>query len=74
MNKGLDRCYMVMTDFNLALSLSLFRDEFISDIGFVRSNFNLTDGLTKPMFQAALQSALSACRINTTTEQWIVRS
>ncbi len=50
-----------------------FQSKLISDIGFVRSSHNLADGLTKPIQQSALQTALSTSTLAVQSEQWIVR-
>ena len=50
-----------------------FRDKVISDIGFVRTNHNLADGLTKSTSQAAIQRVLSSGKIGINVEQWIIR-
>lgn len=51
-----------------------FRDNLTSDIGFVRSNSNIADGLTNPMNQAALRNVLNNEFIEVRPEQWIVPS
>lgn len=50
-----------------------YKTGLISDIGFVRSQFNLADGLTKAMSQAAIRSILSTNRHTPSCEQWILR-
>ena len=50
-----------------------FRDRVISDIGFVRSQHNLADALTKPMSQANLISTISSGELEVSPDQWIIR-
>lgn len=49
-----------------------FRDKVVLDIGFVRSNYNIADGLTKGMCQAALRKADSSGKLSFPPEQWII--
>jgi len=58
---------------DIAAAREGFRDKIISDIGFVRSSYNLADGLTKPMQQASLQSVLKSGKLTARAEQWIIR-
>ena len=58
----------------IAAAREAFRDQVISDIGFVRSSSNIADGLTKSMNQAALQSVVSKAKLNFQPEQWILRN
>lgn len=44
-----------------------------NDIGFIRSNENLTDGLTEVLKQNKLLSVMSTCMLNYKVDQWIVR-
>lgn len=62
------------TILDIAASREVFRDKFISDIGFVRSCNNFSDGLTKSMIQATLRKVVSFGQIEVKTDQWIVRS
>ena len=61
----------------LMLDIAAAREGFlkheISDIGFVRTKFNLADGLTKRMQQSALRKVLSEGRIHPKVDQWIIR-
>lgn len=59
---------------DIAAAREGFRDRVILDIGFVRSNDNLADGLTKPMQQAALQRVLKSGNLQTRAEQWVIRN
>lgn len=45
----------------------------ISNIGFVRSQFNMADGLTKSLSQAAPLHILSTAKQIPKFEQWILR-
>ena len=45
----------------------------ISNIGFVRSDKNLADGLTKPKMQAAIFECMSTAKHIPAVEQWIIR-
>ena len=45
----------------------------ISNIGFVRSENNIADGLTKPKMQSALLNLLHTGRHQVKCEQWIIR-
>ena len=58
---------------DIAAAREGFRDEIISDVGFVRTNHNLADSLTKPMKQTMLQSVLAAGQVKIYVEQWIIR-
>ena len=58
---------------DIAAAREGFRDHVISDIGFVRSNHNLADGLTKHMSQASLIQAMRSCHVDINPEQWIIR-
>lgn len=61
----------------LMLDIAAAREGFwkheISDIGFVRSNNNLADGLTKSMKQEALRFSLLSGRVDVLVDQWIIR-
>jgi len=61
----------------LMLDISTAREGFliheISNIGFVRTNHNVSDGLTKPMQQACLREVLCTGRIRSKVDQWIIR-
>lgn len=50
-----------------------FRNMEINDIGFIRSNYNLADGLTKSMKQAGLLSVMNTSRLDYEVDQWIIR-
>ncbi len=58
---------------DIAAAREGYRRREISNIGFVRSDQNLADGLTKTMTQAALPSVLSTGKLQITPEQWIIR-
>ena len=45
----------------------------ISNIGFVRSEHNIADGLTKPKMQASLYSLITTSKHAAVVEQWIIR-
>ena len=45
----------------------------VSNIGFVRSNHNLADGLAKPKMQLALLNTMSTGLHNVFVEKWIIR-
>ena len=51
-----------------------YETKTISNIGFVSSSFNLSDGFTKPKMQASLLKAMRDARIELTVDQWILRS
>ena len=59
---------------DIAAAREGFREKLISDIGFVRSSFNVADGLTKPMQQRSLQAVLMTGRLDVNPEQWIIRN
>ncbi len=50
-----------------------FKDKVISNIGFVRSQNNIADALTKDMKQKALRDALASGKLEINCEQWIIR-
>ena len=62
------------TMLDIAASREAFRDKVISDIGFVRSNKNLADGLTKEMNQSALRKFLDTGTLVVDPDQWIIRN
>ena len=45
----------------------------ISNIGFVKTNGNLADGLTKSNMQSALYSIMCTAKHEVEAEQWIIR-
>ena len=49
------------------------KEQDISNIGFVRSNHNISDGLTKSMNREALRNVIGTGKFNTDVEQWIIR-
>lgn len=49
---------------------AVFRDRLISDIGFVRRDRNLADGLTKGIFQVSVQHAIATATLHTHPEKW----
>lgn len=49
-----------------------FLECLISDIGFLRSDRNLADGLTKTVSQASLQRSITTATLHTQPEQWIL--
>ena len=51
-----------------------YKAEQISSIGFVRSSYNLANGLTKPHIQQALYDLITTGRHTIAVEQWIVRN
>ena len=51
-----------------------YRAHEISNIGFVRSNNNLADGLTKPKKQKAIFDLLQNAIHTPVCEQWILRN
>lgn len=61
------------TMLDIAASREAFRDKIISDIGFVRSNKNVADGLTKEMNQTALRTVLQSGKLSISPDQWIIR-
>lgn len=50
-----------------------FKGGEISNIGFIRSDYNLAGGLTKQMNQAKLKNVLTTGKLSIKVEQWIVR-
>lgn len=58
---------------DIAAAREGFRDKAISDIGFIRSHKNVSDGLTKPMSQAMLRGILTKGQLDIVPDQWIVR-
>lgn len=58
---------------DIACAREGFRRHDISDIGFIRGEDNLADGLTKSMRQAAIHKVLKEGRLSVVPEQWIVR-
>ena len=58
---------------DIAAAREGFKNRVISDIGFVRSSYNIADGLTKSMQQRALQQVLRTGHLNVRPEQWIIR-
>lgn len=50
-----------------------FRDKVISNIGFVRSNNNIADVLTKPTQREVLRDALTTGKMNLAVKQRIIR-
>ena len=59
---------------DIAAARKGFRSKAISDIGFVRSNKNVADGLTKPMSQAVLRDVICSDELIVVPDQWIVRN
>ena len=51
-----------------------YNSEQVSNIGFVRSSYNLADGLTKPRIQQALYDLITPVRHTIHAEQWIMRN
>ncbi len=51
-----------------------YENQETSNIGFVRSNHNLADGLTKPNVQASQLQLLQTGRQQVKSEQWILRT
>ena len=62
----------------LMLDIAAAREGFstraISDIGLVRSDLNLADGLTKTMNQAMLLKVMKLGKLSRRAEQWIIRT
>ena len=50
-----------------------YKEQEISNTDFVRSSYNLADGLSKPMLQAALCQLLTTAYHDSKVEQWIIR-
>ena len=50
-----------------------YTSQCISNIGFVRSEYNIADGLTKPKVQAALFNVVNSGKHRPEVEQWIMR-
>ena len=51
-----------------------YRHQEISNIGFVRSQYNLADGLTKPKMQGSLLGVLRKGQHQVQCEQWIIQN
>lgn len=58
---------------DIAVASQGFKRKEISNIGFVRSNDNVSDVLTKSMKQAALMKVMETGRLDIHPEQWIIR-
>lgn len=58
----------------IAAETQEFRNSAIYDIGLVRGNINIADGLTKNMYQTQLQNVISTGALIIICEQWIIRS
>ena len=58
---------------NIAAAREGFKNNTISDIGFVPSSNNMADWLTKQMNQAMLWEAINSGVLSIQPEQWIVR-
>ena len=50
-----------------------YKQQDISNIGFVRSNQNISDRLTTSMNQEALRNAITSGKLSIEVEQWIIR-
>ena len=61
----------IMLGFHAALQA--YRLHEISNIGFVRTNHNLADGLTKANMQGALYKLMATGKLEVEAEQWILR-
>lgn len=59
---------------DIAAAREGFRKHEISDIGLVRSEDNIADGLTKAMKQGALRGVVNSGRLVPKVAQWIVRT
>lgn len=62
------------TILDIAAAREVFLDKGISDIGFVRSGKNVSDGLTKSIIQAILRREVFSGQFEVKTDQSIVRS
>ena len=58
---------------DIAAAREGFQNKVISNVGFVRCDQNMTDGLTQAMKQKALQNVISIGELNVQPEQWILR-
>ena len=54
-------------------ALQAYKAQEISNLGFVRSSYNLADSLTKPKVQAELYQPLTTAYNKPKVEQWIIR-
>ena len=54
------------------LSRQTYKEQDISNIGFVRSNHNIADGRTKAMNQEALRKVIFTQKLSIKMEQWII--
>ena len=59
---------------DIAAAQEGFSKKEISDIGFVRSEENIADGLTKRMSQRTLVQVIKNGKLNVKPEQWIIRN
>lgn len=50
-----------------------FTDRIISNICLVRSEFNVTDGLAKKMYQNGIVNVLISGKIDPIYEKWVIR-
>lgn len=50
-----------------------YKSKEISNVGCVRSQNNLADGLTKPKMQASLLNLLDTGKHRISSKQWIIR-
>ena len=49
-----------------------YKSRDISNIGFIRSQYNTADSLTKPMKKETLRELMPTAKLNTNVEQWII--
>lgn len=57
----------------IASAFQAFKDHVISDIGLVRSRFNIAYGFTKIMFQKGIRTIISADVFSIIGKKWIIR-
>lgn len=49
------------------------RDRVISDIGFFRSRYDISDTLMKEMSRSFLRKIVFSCQLDIQPEQWMIR-
>lgn len=57
---------------DIAAAREAFREKIITDIGLVRSQHNVADGLTKPLTEEFLRQMISSGRLRIAPAQWII--
>ena len=55
------------------LARQAYKEQDVSNIGFVRSNYNIADELTKTKNREALRNFITTKMLSIKVDQWIIR-